>query len=178
VSEGAILKVPVGPEDHTRGSNEAPLIIVEYGDYQCPYCAQAHLVVEEILNSFGTALRFVFRNFPLVDVHPYAEAAAEMAEAAGFQGKFWEMHNALFENQSDLRDTSLVHYAQGIGLDTSQVQTDLTSGRPRERVEADFEGGIRSGSNGTPTFFVNGTRYDGSWQREPFAAFLTAALES
>jgi protein-disulfide isomerase len=177
MTKGALLAVPVGPDDHVRGAAEAPLTLVEYGDYQCPYCGEAYPIVEALLSTFGNDVRFIFRNFPLVDVHPHAESAAEIAEAAGLQGKFWQMHDALYENQDDLGDNALVRYAQEIGLDTRQVQTDLTSGRPRKRVEADFEGAIRSGANGTPTFFVNGTRYDGSWQLQPFEAFITSQLK-
>ncbi len=177
MSEHAKLAVSVGPEDHARGSSQAPLTLVEFGDYQCPYCAEANPIVEALLKTFGSEVRFVFRNFPLVDVHQHAQAAAEIAEAAGLQGKFWEMHDVLFEKQDDLRDDSLLGYAKDIGLDTVQVHRDLASGRPRERVEADFEGAIRSGANGTPTFFVNGARYDGSWQLDTFESYIAKALK-
>ena len=177
MSSGATLAIPVGPKDHARGSADAPLTLVEYGDYQCPYCAEANPIVELLLEKFGDAVLFVFRNFPFVDVHEHAEAAAEIAEAAGLQGKFWEMHDVLFENQKDLRESALLHYAQNLGLDTSQIQNDLATGQPRGRVEADFEGAIRSGANGTPTFFVNGTRYDGSWQLEMFETYISKVLK-
>jgi len=166
----------VGPDDHARGPEDAPITVVEYGDYQCPYCGQAYGIVEELVRTFGDDLRFVFRNFPLVDVHAHAQAAAELAEAAALQGKFWQMHDTLFENQTDLTDGALAHYATSVGLDTRQVAHDLEGGAPRRRVEADFEGAIRSGANGTPTFFVNGERYDGSWQFEPFERFLRSLL--
>jgi protein-disulfide isomerase len=149
---------------------------VEYGDYQCPYCGQAHFIVERLLETFSDSLRLVFRNLPLAEVHPHAEAAAEMAEALGLQGKFWEMHDTLFENQRDLSEAALLRYAENVDADVTQVHKDLADGGPRRRVEADFEGAIRSGANGTPTFFVNGVRYDGSWQYESFAEFLQAAL--
>jgi protein-disulfide isomerase len=149
---------------------------VEYGDYQCPYCGQAYPIVEKLLETFSDSLRLVFRNLPLADVHPHAEAAAEMAEALGLQGRFWAMHDVLFENQRDLSDAALRRYAKGVGADVGRVRKDLAGGGPRQRVEADFEGAIRSGANGTPTFFVNGVRYDGSWQYEAIAAFLEEAL--
>lgn len=176
MSEVARLSVPVGPEDHSRGREDAPLTLVEYGDYQCPYCGQAYPIVEKLLETFSDSLRLVFRNLPLADVHPHAEAAAEMAEALGLQGRFWAMHDVLFENQRDLSDAALRRYAKGVGADVGRVRKDLAGGGPRQRVEADFEGAIRSGANGTPTFFVNGVRYDGSWQYEAIAAFLEEAL--
>jgi protein-disulfide isomerase len=150
---------------------------VEYGDYQCPYCGQAYSIVERLLETFSDSLRLVFRNLPLAEVHPHAEAAAEMAEALGFQGKFWEMHDILFEHQRDLSDAALLRYAESVDADVTQVNEDLADGAPRRRVEADFESAIRSGANGTPTFFVNGVRYDGSWQYETFAEFLQATLD-
>jgi protein-disulfide isomerase len=110
-------------------------------------------------------------------VHPHAEAAAEMAEAVGLQGKFWEMHDALFENQKDLSDAALSRYAENVSADVTKALSDIAEGAPRQRVESDFEGAIRSGANGTPTFFVNGVRYDGSWMYEPFSEYLAQALE-
>jgi protein-disulfide isomerase len=174
---GSQLAVRVGPDDHSRGPDDATITLVEYGDYQCPYCGQAYPIVEELLRTLGSHLRLVFRNLPLVDVHAHAQAAAELAEAAGMQGKFWEMHDELFENQDDLSDKALARYATTLGLDTDRVARDLAAGDPRARVEADFEGAIRSGANGTPTFFVNGARYDGSWQFEPFERHLRSLLE-
>ncbi len=173
---GAQLALAVGPDDHSRGPQDATLTIVEYGDYQCPYCGQAYGIVEELVRKLGDDLRFVFRNFPLVDVHAHAQAAAELAEAAALQGRFWEMHDTLFEHQGDLSDAALAQYATSVGLDTQQVARDLEGGKPRERVESDFEGAIRSGANGTPTFFVNGERYDGSWQLAPFEKYLRSLI--
>jgi protein-disulfide isomerase len=170
------LSVPVGPDDHSSGPEDAKLTVVEYGDYQCPYCGQAFPIVEKLRNTFADSMRFVFRNFPLGEVHPHAVAAAEMAEAVALQGKFWEMHDALYENQRDLSDAALRRYAQAVGADVDKAQSDLASGGPEKRVEADFEGAIRSGANGTPTFFVNGVRYDGSWMYEPFAEYLREML--
>jgi protein-disulfide isomerase len=177
VSERASLSIPVGPDDHSSGPLDAKITLVEYGDYQCPYCGQAYPIVERLRAQFADSMRFVFRNLPLVDVHPNAEAAAEVAEAVGLQGKFWEMHDALFENQRDLSAAALTRYVEGVGADVHRVASDIADGGPRRRVDADFEGAIRSGANGTPTFFVNGERYDGSWQYEPFSAYLSDLLK-
>jgi protein-disulfide isomerase len=171
------LSIPVGPDDHSSGPLDAKLTVVEYGDYQCPYCGQAFPIVEKLRATFADSMRFVFRNLPLSDMHPHAEAAAEIAEALASQGKFWEMHDTLYENQRDLSDAALRRYISAVGGDVDKAMSDIAGGDPRSRVEADFEGAIRSGANGTPTFFVNGERYDGSWQYEPFAEYLREVLE-
>jgi protein-disulfide isomerase len=178
MSEQVQLSIPVGPDDHSRGPLEAKLTVVEYGDYQCPYCGQAFPIVEKLLTTFADSMRLIFRNLPLADVHPHAEAAAEMAEAVGLQGKFWEIHDALYENQRDLSDGALRRYVEGVGANVEDATKAIADGGPRARVEADFESAIRSGANGTPTFFVNGVRYDGSWMYEPFAEFLQEILDS
>jgi protein-disulfide isomerase len=170
------LAVPVTPEDHSDGPQDAPLTLVEYGDYQCPYCGQAYGIVKELQSQFADSLRFVFRNLPLANVHQHAEAAAEMAEAAGTTGKFWEMHDLLYEHQDDLSEQALLGYAAQAGADPAAVTAALATGQPRERVHNDLRGAIRSGANGTPTFFINGDRYDGSWARQPFAEHLEAIL--
>jgi protein-disulfide isomerase len=177
MSERAELSNPVGPDDHASGPSDAKLTLVEYGDYQCPYCGQAFPIVEQLRKDFADSMRFVFRNLPLADVHPHAEAAAEVAEAVALQGKFWEIHDTLFENQRDLSDKALRRYIEEVGANVDDVTKALAGGGPRDRVEADFEGAIRSGANGTPTFFVNGARYDGSWQYEPFFEFLSGELQ-
>jgi protein-disulfide isomerase len=176
VSE-AHLSLPVGPNDHVVGPDDAKLTLVEYGDYECPYCGQAFPIVERLRATFSETLRFVFRNFPLADMHPHAEAAAEIAEAAGLQGKFWEVHDTLYENQRHLDESALLGYVQSVGADVERVKRDVASGAPRQRVEADFESAIRSGANGTPTFFINGVRYDGSWTYDPFAEHLHGLLD-
>jgi protein-disulfide isomerase len=177
VSQGAAqLSVPVGPDDHSVGPEHAPLTIVEYGDYECPYCGQAFPIVQALQRDFGDSLRFIFRNFPLADMHPHAEQAAEMAEAVGRQGKFWEMHDLLYEHQRDLGGKALLGYVALAGADVDKAVAAIESGEPRQRVQRDFEGAIRGGANGTPTFFVNAERYDGSWMYEPFAEFLTETL--
>lgn len=172
------LVTPVGPDDHSRGPEDAILTVVEYGDYQCPYCGQAYVIVEKLARTFASSLRLVFRNLPLADVHPHAQAAAEMAEAVGLQDKFWPMHDMLYENQKSLGDDALRTYAKNVGADLDRVEEALASGAPRARVEADLEGAIRSGANGTPTFFVNGVRYDGSWFYDEFAEYLQTTLDS
>jgi protein-disulfide isomerase len=177
MSEKVHLSIPVGPEDHSRGPADAKLTVVEYGDYQCPYCGQAYPIVEQLMTTFADSMRLIFRNLPLADVHPHAEAAAEMAEAVALQGKFWEIHDALYENQRDLSDAAIRRYVDGVGANADDALKAIADGGPRTRVEADFEGAIRSGANGTPTFFVNGVRYDGSWMYEPFSEYLSEMLD-
>jgi protein-disulfide isomerase len=167
------LTTPVTERDHSMGPNDAPLTLVEYGDYQCPFCKAAHPILEEVRQLLGTRLRFVFRNFPLSQIHPEAEHAAEAAEAAGAQGKFWPMHDLLFERQWALDDEHLVEYAEQLGLDGRRVSAELEGGTYRSRVRDDFMSGVRSGVNGTPTFFINGTRHDGGHD----LASLMEALE-
>jgi protein-disulfide isomerase len=155
------LTVPVSDRDHFRGDLGARLVLVEYGDYECPYCGAAHPVVKEVLRLLDRESCFAFRHFPIVSSHPHALRAAEAAEAAGAQGRFWSMHDRLFEHQSELDDDSLVRHAVRIGLDPREFVADLASHRHLERIQEDLSSGARSGVNGTPTFFVNGIRYDG-----------------
>jgi protein-disulfide isomerase len=171
------LTIPVGPDDHAQGREDAQVTLVEYGDYQCPYCASAYVVVRQLQDQFGPALRFVFRNFPLTQVHPQAELAAEAAEAAGAQGRFWEMHDALYENQPALSPELVETAAQELGLDMERFENDVESGAFRARVNHDFMGGVRSGVNGTPTFFVNGERYDGKADLASLGAALRDAMQ-
>jgi protein-disulfide isomerase len=163
-----------------RGAPDAKLTVVEYGDYECPYCGQAFVIVEKLLKTFESTMRLIFRNLPLAEVHPHAQAAAEVAEAVGEQGedKFWAMHDILYENQRSLGNDALRGYVEDVGADLDQVEKALASGSPSARVEADLEGAIRSGANGTPTFFVNGVRYDESWFYEPFEEYLRSVLAS
>ena len=160
----AKLAVPVSEDrDHIRGPRIAPVTLVEYGDYECPYCGQAYYVVKELEQRAGNLTRFVFRNFALTTIHPHAERAAEAAEAAGAQGKFWEMHDLLYENQQALEDEDLMKYAAWADLDINRFVRDMREGRYLNRIREDFLSGTRSGVNGTPTFFINGFRHDGSW---------------
>jgi protein-disulfide isomerase len=169
------LTVDVGPDDHVRGPAAAPLTLVEYGDYECPYCGAAYPIVKEVERILGDELSSVFRNFPLSEIHPHAFRAAEAAEAAGAQGRFWEMHDLLFENQKRLHRTDLVGYARVLGLDVERVAADLAEHTYEPRVRDDFLSGVRSGVNGTPTFFVNGLRHNGSWDLETLLAALRGA---
>jgi protein-disulfide isomerase len=169
------LTVPVSAADHIAGADAAPITLVEYGDFECPYCGMAYPIVQGIQRALGSRLRLVFRNFPLTESHPHAEHAAETAEAAAVQGKYWEMHDTLFENQSNLEDDALAGYAKELGLDAKRVVRELESGAHVERVRNDFHSGVRSGVNGTPTFFINGQRYDGDWSNE--AEFVSALKE-
>jgi NhaA family Na+:H+ antiporter len=159
------LTLPVGDRDHRQGPTDAPITLVEYGDYQCPYCRSVYHVVKELQEVLGDRLQYVYRHLPLTTVHPHAQLAAEAAEAAAAQGKFWQMHAALFEHDQ-LDQANLNQYATDIGLDLNQFRRDLAEHRYAGKVDEDFRSGIRSGVNGTPTFFVNGERYDGAWDLE------------
>ena len=165
------LAIPVNERDHAQGSPAAPVTLVEYGDYECPYCGNAYPVVKRLQQDLGERLRFVFRNFPLNTVHAHAGVAAQAAEAAAAQGKFWEMHDLLYEHQQDLADADMVRYALKIGLEVYRFESDLSGETFSRRVSEDFRGGVRSGVNGTPTFFINGVRYDGE---HTFDAMLPA----
>jgi protein-disulfide isomerase len=171
----ARLTLAVGERDHVQGADHAALTLLEYGDYQCPYCGEAYPIVREVQRRLGPRLRFVFRNFPLGNMHPNAPLAAEAAEAAGAQGKFWEMHDMLYENQAALTEPDLVAYAKALRLDTSRFQADLVNHRFRARVQEDFMSGVRSGVNGTPTFYINGLRHDGSYDLTELIGALEAA---
>jgi len=172
----AHLTVPVGPRDHTSGAENAPLTLVEYGDFQCPHCRNAFPIVKKVQQQLGARLRFVFRNFPLTQIHPEAEHAAEAAEAAGAQGAFWQMHDRLFERQFALDDDSLVEYAQELGLNADRLRGELDAGTYRAKVRDDFMSGVKSGVNGTPTFFINGERYDGSYDLGSLLEAVSAAV--
>jgi protein-disulfide isomerase len=169
--ETAVLSVPVTADDHAQGPADAPVTLVEYGDYECPHCGRAYPIVKEVQRELGHRLRFVFRNFPLKEVHPHAQHAAEAAEAAGAQGRFWEMHDIIFEHQQALFDRHLREYAGRLALDQARFDEALASHAYASRVRRDFTGGIRSGVNGTPTFYINGVRHDGDWD---VASLLTA----
>ncbi|MET4080354.1 protein-disulfide isomerase [Pedobacter sp. UYP30] len=156
------LKTAVNEEDHIQGSSDAKVIVVEYGDYECPHCAHAHQVLKNIVDYFKGQVALVFRNFLLTEVHPMAYPAAIAAEAAAKQGKFWEMNNGLFEHQDDLSEDLFIQLAEQLGLNVQQFQEDLDqSGELEGKIDADFEGGVRSGVNGTPSFYVNGEKFDG-----------------
>jgi|SRR5271154_322626 len=166
------LVQPVSKEDHIQGSPSATIELLEYGDYQCPHCGYAFPIVKEIQRQLGDKLRFIFRNFPLRKIHPQAMSAAIAGEAAALQGKFWEMHEMLIENQRRLNHDSIIEYAESIGLDIDQFTKDIKSHVLEDKVMSDFQGGLRSGVNATPTFFVNGEKYDGDWASQGFLVYL------
>ncbi len=160
------LAVPISTDDHVRGAATAPCTLLEYGDYQCPYCGRAHPIVQQLRRELGDDLRLVFRHFPLYDVHPRAENAAEAAEAANAHGRFWEMHDMLFEHQRALEFEDLVGYAAALGLDQERFEADLIERRYVDRVRQMREGGVRSHVTRTPTFFINGQYYGGAHEVE------------
>jgi len=161
MDDSAKLTRLVSTRDHAAGPADAPVTLVEYGDFQCPYCRAAYPVVKRLQKKLGKKLRFVFRNFPVTQSHPYALIAAETAEAAALQGKFWEMHDLLFEQQDSLTPDIIPVWAKKTGLDLDQFGNDIKQGVVAKRIKEDRQSGIRSGVNGTPTFYINGTRYDG-----------------
>jgi protein-disulfide isomerase len=170
------LTMPVSDDrDHIQGSADAAVTLVEYGDYECPYCGAAYPIVKEVQARMGESLRFVFRNFPISTSHPHAEQAAEAAEAAADQGSFWEMHDVLYENQKRLGDEDLRGYAEKLGLDVERFDTELADHAHADRVHEDFLTGVRSGVNGTPTFYINGARHDDSYDAETLLAALERA---
>jgi protein-disulfide isomerase len=169
------LTTPVSEADHRLGPDDAPVTLVEYGDFECPSCGAAYPIVESVRKRMGARLRFVFRNFPLTQMHPHAMHAAEAAEAAGAQGKFWQAHRMLFEHQDALEDPDLVGYAKALHLDVERFTSELAADAYAKRIRESIRSGIRSGVNGTPTFFINGVRFDGSWQGPDLLAALEAA---
>lgn len=173
--EVARLTLPVGARDHLEGRADAPVTLVEYGDYECPHCGRAYPIVKEVQRRLGANLRFVFRNFPLTESHPHAQHAAEAAEGAATHGRFWEMHDALFEHQQALDDAHLVRYAEALGIDGAAFAQALRADEQKARVREDFMSGVRSGVNGTPTFFINGLRFDDSWDPDTLTEALNAA---
>ena len=170
-----LLAEPVGPRDHALGDPEAPITIVEYGDYECPDCFNFVPIIRQVRQKLGERLRFVFRHFPRSNIHPHASMAAEVAEAAGDQGKFWEMHEALFKNQKKLGDLDLTHLALTLGLEVYRLEGSRGNDRHRRRVKEDYESGVRSGVSKTPTLFINGRRYDGPIEVDAIIAAAIAA---
>jgi len=163
VHDTAVLTAPITERDHQAGSPAAAVTLVEYGDFECPHCGRAYPIVKRIKREMGDNLLFVYRHFPLTRIHPHAEHAAESSVAAAAQGSFWPMHDRLFERQFALEDEDLVEYARELGLDSVRVARELAARAHRAHVRDDFMGGVRSGVNGTPTFFINGVRWDGGW---------------
>jgi protein-disulfide isomerase len=171
-----ILTEPVSTKDHMQGPLTAPVILVEYGDYECPSCGEAYPILKEVKKRMGNRLCFVFRNFPLDKMHPHAFAAAVAAEAAGVQKKFWEMHDMLYENQQDLGAWALRDYAEKLRLDVGRFMDDVNSETYVHRVKHDFKTGMMSGVNGTPSLFINGKRYDGERDLESLLEVLQSIV--
>jgi protein-disulfide isomerase len=158
--------------DHVRGPEDAPYTLVEYGDYECPDCGRLYLILRDLQQDIASRLRIVFRHYPLSGVHHHAQQAAEAAEEAGAQGKFWEMHTVLFEQQQALRTKDLIHYAEELNLDVERFRNELKNETYSERVRADFLAGVQNGVYGTPGLFLNGVRYDGEWDKESLRSRL------
>jgi protein-disulfide isomerase len=172
------LAVSVSERDHSQGPAFAALTLVQYGDYECPYTRQATWVVQALQQQLGEQVRFVYRNFPLIEIHPHALQAALAAEAAAFEGKFWEMHDYIFHHQHTLADADLEHFAEAVGLDMQRYTQGMREQRGLPRIEEDVAGGERSGVQGTPTFFINGVMYRGSWEHDALLAALQAATRT
>lgn len=170
------LRVPVSARDHVSGGRNAVVTLVEYGDYQCPYCAAAQPSVKRVQAQFGDKLALVFRHFPLTEIHPDALVAAQTAEFAGQHGLFWEMHEAIYQNQRLLSQTMLFALASTFGLSQVELRDAINTGRHMAKINEDFMGGIRSGVNGTPTFFINGERHNGDYQWPSLIAAINAAM--
>jgi protein-disulfide isomerase len=166
------------PDDHVSGPGDAPVTLLEYGDYECPHCGEAHPIVRALQNELGDSLCYVFRHFPLRTAHPHAENAHETAEAAGAIGKFWDMHDILFTNQDRLEDEYLLEYGAQVGLDPEALANDLAANRLYPRVQRDLISGMRSGVNGTPTFFINGVRHNADYQFATLLNAITAAAQA
>ena len=156
-----MLKDPVSSNDHIQGGKNAIITLVEYGDYECPYCGQAYPVIKQVQKYYGSKLRFVFRNFPLTEVHPLAMSAAQTAEYAGAEGLFWEMHDLIYENQSNLNIELFFALAKSLNLSPAKLKEVLTSQTFDQKIQRDFIGGVKSGVNGTPTIYINDVRYSG-----------------
>ena len=169
----AKLKPPVSDQDHVKGDLHAPVVLVEYGDFQCPHCGAAFPIVEQIVKEYKDKMAFVFRHFPLAEAHPYAQAAAVASEAAANQGKFWQMHALIFENQHLLGPGMLLQLANALKLDMKKFEHDFKDPKLFKKVEDQFESGIISGVNGTPSFYINGIKYNDSYDYD----LLTRAID-
>lgn len=170
------LRPAVSEKDHQEGNADALVELVKYGDYQCPHCARAYRVVKNMQQELGTNLKFVFRNFPLAEIHPEAVIAAIATEAAALQGKFWEMHDLVFENQDELSEEMLYEAAAELGLDLEKFTSDMQDPALATKVDDDFESGIRSGVNATPTFFINGEKYNNGWEADRMITFIRQTI--
>jgi protein-disulfide isomerase len=165
MNDGSTLLTPVGERDHVRGPAGAAVTLLEYGDFECPHCGAAFPLVKQVEARFAGRLRFAFRHFPLTNVHPQAQAAAEASEWAAAAGRFWEMHDAIYEQQKLLSPAHLRRIASGLGLPSAELTAALAQHTFFARVKEDFLGGIQSGVKGTPAFFINGARHQGDATR-------------
>ena len=171
------LTPPIGQDDRVLGPSTAAVTLTEYGDYECPFCGRAHQQVQKVIRDLAKSMRFAFRHFPLAQAHPHALLAAEAAEAAGAQGRFWPMHDLLFENQQALEVEDLLGYASALDLDMARFTDDLEGHVHLERVKRDFKSGARSGVNGTPTFFINLERFEASWDADTLEAAVARTIQ-
>jgi len=171
------MALHINGKDHVLGPADAPVELIEYADYQCPYCQEAYYVLKKIQQEMGDNLKFVFRNFPLTELHPDALHAAIAAEAAASQNKFWDMHDILFENQEYLDDSYLIQYAKIIQLNVNQFEKDFGKDQYLEKIRMDSESGVQNGVEGTPAFFVNGRKYDGNWMEPGFLDYLKSFVK-
>jgi protein-disulfide isomerase len=170
------LGEPVDPErDHIRGPNDAPVTVLEYGDFQCPYCGRAEPAIRELLADFGDDVRYVWRHLPLADVHPRAQFAAEAAEAAAEQGAFWELHDVLLDHQDALLLPDLLRYAEELGLDVDRFEKDLRTHAGAGRIAEDVDSADLSGVSGTPSFFINGRRHHGAYDIDTLSKAVRTA---
>lgn len=171
------MKLAVNKDDHILGPADAPIELIEYADYQCPYCLKSYFVVRDVREKLGDNVRFVFRNFPLTEVHPHALHAAMAAEIAASYGKFWEMYDLLFENQNALDDYYLLEYAKRLGIKADQFEAGFGEERFYQKVKNDYDSGIENGVEGTPTFFVNGEKFNGNWATSEFIEYLESLIK-
>jgi protein-disulfide isomerase len=171
------LAKPIDDSDHVLGPADAPVTLVEYGDFQCPHCRTAHFYLKNVLAAMGDDMRFAFRHMPLAQIHPMAQLAAEAAEAAGAQGKFWPMHDLIYENQDRLSPALLTRLGQHLGLDLQRFADDMASHRFLSKVKEDFMSAVRSGAAGTPSFFINGEPYEGAFDDESLIDALRFAAQ-
>jgi protein-disulfide isomerase len=171
------MSMTIRSTDHTRGNDNARITLIEYADFECPYCARAHQSLTALLPKYGEDVRLVYRHMPLNDMHPDAQMAAEAAEAAGADGKFWEMHDALFDGQGDLSDEAIIAMAARISFDKDKLQDAIDSGTYTERVASDAATGRQAGAHRTPTFFINGVQFDGDSDEASLDRAISAALK-
>jgi protein-disulfide isomerase len=172
------LLIPVGPDDHSRGPATAPVTLVEYGDYECPTCGRAFPILQKLRQTMPDEFRLVFRHFPQSNVHPHASVAAQAAEAASAQKKFWEMHDLLFEHQDELAEVDLVKYAMKLGLEVYRFEADLSAEEYSEKIRFDYDSGVRNGVDKTPTIFINNKRYTGPLEYDSVLNEIKTALEN